>query len=295
MLPTLPPEILDLIVDFLHDEPGALKACCLVSKSWVRRIREHIFANVELSWESYIRLWRKTFPDPSNSPARYTRNLTIYTSQALTSGGWVRAFSGLVRLEVDVIVSGSGEKILVPLRGLSPTLKSLYLSYGSSALFSEIFGLVCSFPLLEDLALLSLGNSNEVDVWNIPSTSPKLTGCLELNIAGEMRPTICRLLELPGGLCFSKIVISCSDEDVEPVMDLMSKCSDTLEYLGMIYDNTGAFLSLLASVVDRYLTTTCEYSRGWHASARLFQAHETEGDLDEGTERPMDHQDTANC
>ena len=293
MPPSLPPEILDLIVDFLHDELGALKACCLVSKSWVHRIREHIFADVELSWESHIKLWKKTFPDLSNSPARYTRNLTIYTSQSLTSAGWIRAFSGLVRLEVDVISCGNDEKILVPLRGLSPTLKSLHLYYGSSALFSEIFGLVCSFPLLEDLTLLSLGN-NKIDVWDIPSTSPKLTGCLDLNTADGMRPTLRRLLELPGGLRFSKIVITCFDEDVEPVMDLVSECSDTLESLSMTYHNIGAFLSLLASVVNRYLTTTYEYSRGWRASARPLQAHETESGLDERTERPMDHHGAAN-
>ena len=258
MPPPLPPEILDLIVDFLHDEPDALKACCLASKSWVHRTRQHLFAGIGFFKESRVKLWKETFPDLSNSPARYTRNLTIHTSQALTSVGWTRAFSGLVRLEVDVILCISGEKIsFVPLRGLSPTLKSLHIYYGSSAPSSEIFGLVCSFPFLKDLTLLSISN-NEVDVWNIPSTSPKLTGCLDLNIAGGMHPTVRRLLELPGGLRFSKIVIMCFDEDVEPAMDLVSKCSDTLEYLSMTYHNTGAFLSLPASVVDRYLTTACE-------------------------------------
>jgi len=44
---SLPPEILDLIVDHLHDEPTALKACCLVSKSWVPRTWNHLFALVE--------------------------------------------------------------------------------------------------------------------------------------------------------------------------------------------------------------------------------------------------------
>ncbi|KAF9645264.1 hypothetical protein BDM02DRAFT_3073690, partial [Thelephora ganbajun] len=43
----LPPEILDYIVDLLHDEPETLKQCCLVSKSWVSRTRKHLFANVE--------------------------------------------------------------------------------------------------------------------------------------------------------------------------------------------------------------------------------------------------------
>ena len=112
---------------------------------------------------------------------------------------------------------------------------------------------------------------------------------------GGIRPAVRRLLELPSGLRFSKIAITCPDEDVESAMDLVSECSDTLEYLSMTYHNRGAFLSLLAPVVDRYLTTTCEYSRGWHASARPLQAHKTESDMDEGTERPVGRRGTANC
>ena len=45
--PPFPPEIFDLIIDHLQDEPITLKACCLVSKSWVPRSRMHIFAHVE--------------------------------------------------------------------------------------------------------------------------------------------------------------------------------------------------------------------------------------------------------
>jgi len=246
MPPPLPPEILDLIVDFLHDEPDALKACCLASKSWVHRTRKHLFARVEFSLESHVKLWEKTFPDPSNSPARYTRNLTVCRSRVITSvGSWIRTFSGVVRLRVYIhgYDHDGGEVSFVPLRGLSPTLKSICLVYGFPVKSSEIFDLVCSFPLLEDLTLLSLSPHYvfKVDVWNIPSTSPKFTGCLDLNITYGPCPTVRRLLELPGGLRFSKIVITCSDEVAELAMDLVSKCSETLEYLTMDYPNTGAF------------------------------------------------------
>ncbi|KAF9643160.1 hypothetical protein BDM02DRAFT_3081141, partial [Thelephora ganbajun] len=43
----LPPEILDYIIDLLHDKPETLKQCCLVSKSWVSRTRKHLFADIE--------------------------------------------------------------------------------------------------------------------------------------------------------------------------------------------------------------------------------------------------------
>jgi len=262
----LPPEILDLIVDFLHDEPDALKACCLVSKSWVYRTREHLFAHVEFTLKSHIKLWKEKFPEPSNSPARRTRSLSIRRFPVVTFvdmgvGGWIRTFSGIVRLHVDIRGFGGGRKIsLVPLYGLSPTLRFLRLDYGSSAPTSEIFSFVCSFPLLEDLALVSLGGNSEVDGWNVPSTSPKLTGCLDLRMLGGIRPVVRRLSELPSGLRFSKISVACLKEDVESMMGLMSKCSDTLESLSIYYYIVGAvFLS--AFVVGQYLSATFEPSR----------------------------------
>jgi len=237
----LPPEMLDIIVDFLHDEPGALKACCLASKSWVHRTRQYLFAHVKFFVKSHTNIWEKTFPDPSNSPARYTRSLTISRPQLVPSvgrdaGSWIRTFSRIVRLQVSVHGCGSGGKAsFVPLLGLSPVLKSLHLTYGSSVSYSEIFGLVCSFPLLEDLALVSSGNNSNDDRWSIPSTSPKFTGCLDLRTIRGIRPAVRRLLELPSGLRFSKISVTLADRGVESTMDLVLKCSGTLESLSICY------------------------------------------------------------
>ena len=261
MLSPLPPEILDLIVDFLHDEPDALRACCLVSRSWVHRTQEHLFAHVEFLSRSHTILWKEMFPDPSNSPARHTRSLLIRESTVVAFvdtdvGDWARAFDGVVRLDVDICGFGSGRKIsLVQLHGLSPTLKSLRLAYESSAPSSEILSFVCSFPLLEDLALVSLGGNSEIDEWNIPSTSPKFTGYLDLRMLGGTPPVVHRLLELPNGLHFSKISVACSGEDVgSMMMNLVSECSDTLEYLSIYYYIVGAvFLS--AFMVGQYVNT----------------------------------------
>ena len=42
----LPAEMLDHVVDHLHDARDALRNCCLVSKSWVPRARKHLFADI---------------------------------------------------------------------------------------------------------------------------------------------------------------------------------------------------------------------------------------------------------
>ena len=246
MSSSLPPEILDLIVDFLHDEPDALRACCLASRSWVYRARGRLFAHVEFSLKSHIKLWKRAFPDPSNSPARHTRSLSIRRSPVVGFvdtgvGGWARTFSGIVRLDVDICGFGGGRKIsLIQLHGLSPVLKSLRLAYGPSTPSSEIFSFVCSFPLLEDLALVSRGGNSETNEWKVPSTSPKFTGCLDLRMLGGIRPVVHRLLELPSGPHFSKISVACLKEDVGSMVDLVSKCSDTLESLSILHYLVGA-------------------------------------------------------
>ena len=247
---TPPPEVLDLIVDHLHDEPTTLKTCCVVSKSWVPRTRKHLFARVEFDTsKSHIELWKRTFPDPSNSPARHTHTLSIYGVPIVTAadagvGGWVRTFHNIVHLQLSPLDRVS----LVPFYGLSPTLRSLHLTYSTS----EVLDLVSSFPLLEDLALVTLSPESDPDGWNTPPTSPKLTGTLGLRTPGGTRPVARRLFDLPGGLHFSKFHVVFSEEETESVTDLVSRCSDTLESLTVFYCPLGAFPS--SAVAGQWLT-----------------------------------------
>ena len=235
MSPSLPSEILDLIIDHLHDKPTTLKACCVVSKPWIPRTRIHLFASVEFcAQKSPIERWKKTFPDPSNSPAHHTRHLTIrglslVTAADADAGGWIPIFHKVVHLHLEFTGSEDPRVSLTPFHGLSPTLKSLHLSCTSP----EVLDLICSFPLLEDLALMSLQRGS--DTWNTPSTSPKLTGSLDLSLFEGTHSAICRLVSLPGGLHFTKISIACLKEDVESTKELVSRCSGTLEYLSVYY------------------------------------------------------------
>ena len=101
----LPPEILDHIVDFLLLQDKPLKQCCLVSRSWVPHARKHLFVDVKFVAERHIKAWKKVFPDPSGSPARYTHNLVIccvegVSAEDVQKGGWLHPFSRLVRLEL---------------------------------------------------------------------------------------------------------------------------------------------------------------------------------------------------
>ena len=103
--PSLPPEITEHIINFLRDDTETLKYCSLVSKSWVLLSRKHLFCEVVFSSLDDFEAWKKIFPDPVNSPARFTRFLHISCARVIhkitmDESGWVQAFSNVVRLKM---------------------------------------------------------------------------------------------------------------------------------------------------------------------------------------------------
>ena len=101
--PHLPPEITDFVVDLLHDKPRTLKQCCLVSKSWVARARNHLFHHIQFESPVDVDAWKADFPDPANSLGHHARSLSISSLEAFTiadagEGSWILAFSNVVRL-----------------------------------------------------------------------------------------------------------------------------------------------------------------------------------------------------
>jgi hypothetical protein len=238
MSSSLPPEILDHIVDHLHDEPTTLRECCLVSKSWISRTRIHLFHHVEfrLSGRKSLESWMETFPDPSNSPAHYTRSLRIVRLKVIAvaisdARPWALSFHRVVDMHVITIGVNDRHLSSTQLHGLFPTLKSLRIPYSPPLPLPEVLDFVCSFPLLEDLSLCSasLRNEENDDEWNAPPTSPKFTGSLLLS--GSNRGITRKLLGLPGGLHFSKIRVRSPIGEGDLTKELVSTCSDTLESL----------------------------------------------------------------
>ena len=266
MSPSLPPETLDAIIDLLHDEPTTLKSCCAVSKSWVPRTRRHLFSHVEFhNAKSHLEVWKKAFPDPSNSPAHHARTLSVYGATDADAGvdDWLRAFHNVEHL----LLARTDRSPLVSFYALSPAVRSLHLTHTTT----DVFDLICSFPLLENLVLLDLHPGSEADLqlvseaggWNAPSKSPKLTGSLDLRMNWGLDSIAHRLCALPNGLRFTKIIVGFGIGDIDPIMDLVSKCSDTLESL-----TVGCFIMLgmfpSASVIDQYLTAArgCRNAKG---------------------------------
>ena len=265
--PHLPPEILDHVVDNLHDEPEALQNCCLVAKSWIPRTRKHLFANITFSLPKDIESWKETFPDPSNSPAYHTHALSVKCPQVFMAadaeeGGWIHTFSRVVNLEVDSskLYPNDSEVSLAPFQGLSSTLKHLSVIF-TRLPYRQIFGLIRFLPLLEDLVLTVYGIANNDDLYvprtptAIPSpSSPAFTGTLALIMLGGMEPAARGLLDLQNGLHFRNITLTCfREDDIRWINALTVECSDTLESLGVNGILFGAIVQFLRR--NRHLTS----------------------------------------
>ena len=245
----LPAELLDHIVDLLHDTEDTLRDCCLVSKSWIPRTRKHLFAEISFHSEENLQSWKKAFPDPSTSPACYTKALSVNCLRVVTAadaepGGWITSFSRVVHLGVGTLgfLLGCAAPFL-PFHGFSPAVKSLYVNFTILS-SSQTFDLIRSFPLLEDLTVITYhkvstddgGNSNGVLTAVRPSSSPVFTGFLDLSLRGAMKPIVDRLLSLPGGIHFRKLTLKWFHEtDPLSTMALVEGCSHTLESLHWSY------------------------------------------------------------
>ena len=245
--PNLPPELLDHIVDFLHHSEDALKNCCLVSKLWTPRTRKHIFADIQFRTIDDLESWKAIFPDPSTSPACYTKTLyinyyNVTTAAAAQEDCSVSAFSSVIDLTMQPPQreSKSVAISLAPFHGFSPALQSLRVSYAGLTP-SHIFGLICSFPLLEDLSvgipdngpIKNSDNSFQKQPAIIqPSSSPPLTGSLGLYVDGGMDPFVSLLLSLPNGLHFRNLDLDWHPAaDVSSSTELVEGCCSTLESL----------------------------------------------------------------
>ena len=244
----LPQEIIDHIIDILHDEPETLNACCLVSKSWIPQTRKYLFADIRFNSARHLELWKGTFPDPSDSPACYTHTLTICSIPVdIRPAVHVRRKRDLMQTFLHIYgfespdpaepaVSGCLRGFFAGFYGFSPTLRSLHVN---SLILpcQEFFNLVLSCPLLEDLTMSGknkpLGWRDGNPHWSQnsdPSTPPPLTGSLDLCMPGGIGYATRWLLDLPNGLHFRELKFPWfHEEDLQWMTELVAGCSDTLE------------------------------------------------------------------
>ena len=239
-IPRLPPELLDHVVDLLHDKKHTLQNCCLVSKSWIPRTRKHLFAKIALSSPNSLRSWKKLFPDPSSSPAYYTHTLSVtcYPATAVPCD-WIKAFSRVVCFVFTLRAHDVHEPAvsLVPFYGFSPmiTFLRVFLPVLPS---SQVFDLIFSFPLLEDLQVISYriqiddgDDSDELSTVVHHPNPPVFTGSLGLWAGVMLKLIVNRLLSLQDLRFRLLTLLLIHEEDLSSAKALVNGCSNTLESL----------------------------------------------------------------
>ena len=254
--PRLLPELLDQVADYLHDTDDALRNCCLVSKSWIPRARKHLFANIQFDTKENLWSWKETFRDPSTSPAHYAKTLQIHCLSFVTAadaetGSWIRGFSRLVHLKLEhhynLRVS------LLPIHGLSLIVKSLHVEFLALP-SSQVFDLVLSFPLLEDLTVVSSSipvtgdddRSGGLPTVVQPSAPSMFTGSLNLLTCAGTEPIARRLLNIPAGIHFRYLTLTwVREEDISLTSALVERCSHTLESLDITCEPRGTLVRYL--------------------------------------------------
>lgn len=98
---------------------------------------------------------------------------------------------------------------------------------------TQIFKIVCSLPLLQDLDIMSRGiPNNDRSVIFQPAVSPPLTGTFSICLAQGIGQTMRVLLDLPNSVRFRKLLGTARlEEDLWWIAALVAVCSDTLEYI----------------------------------------------------------------
>ena len=253
----LPAELLDRIVDLLYDSRNTLKQCSLVSKSWIPRARKRLFAEIKFSTMESLQSWATAFPDPSTSPACYTRILLVGRPLETVAAdaeewGWIQTFTRAQVLDLSTnFTNRSPPPIsLLPFYGFSPSLKTLRLAFRVFP-SSQVFGLIPSFPLLDDLRVVawwiaSNEDSNNQETAVQPLVSPPFTGFLELDLNTGLDFVASWLLSLPGGLHFRSLHLTFNRQSNSvPATALVEGCSSTLEFLEIDCKISGLFIHYL--------------------------------------------------
>jgi len=226
--PRLPQELLDEIMDHLADDSISLRRCSTAARDFVPPCHRHLFRRVVFRPDN-IPTWKTTFPDPSISPAPYTREMRIHlgSDAPMQLEEYMPYFSNARDL---TLIGGKCEnRDWISKIGRLPTsIRSLTMKFVSVA-DVQVFRIMEQLPNLDDLSLCTFkGTCFVAGAGEV--LRGRYSGKLDLLLVEDFHASIVRsLLKAPGGLAFRSIKAFCNTEDDFPVyMDLVATCRDTL-------------------------------------------------------------------
>ena len=234
-----PQDIIDEILDHLAADSDfeSLRACVLVSRSWVPSCRRHLFHTLDLTWGKMDR-WLYAFPVPEESPAYHFRALRI----TISGINWFpdKFFEHAPRfMNVRKLSFFGGERCLgsrLPSRWKLPeSVTSLTIEASNGVGLVEIWDIMARLPNLDDLSLW--GFFVPADRCALRGIGTVLRGRFggELVLGTVYANYECTnlLLEMLAGLPFIKVEINCAREYIPSVIRLVEACSKTIVKLSL--------------------------------------------------------------
>jgi len=244
IIPRIPQDVIHEILDHLVDSDlRSLQACALVSKSWIPSCRRHIFHTVDLT-SGMMDRWFDTFPVPEESPAHHVRGLRVsFEGVDWFPDKFFEHAPQFTNVQGLFLLQGSCCPVarLPSLWRLPESVTSLTIGAGGVGLV-EIWDIMARLPNLDNFSLY--GSYIPADRRELLGTGtvPKgrFTGKLLLygtqHASGDVTNM---LLEIPTGLHFTHVVISCAPRCLPSVIRLVEACCKTIVKLSLEIDFYG--------------------------------------------------------
>ncbi|KAI0697130.1 hypothetical protein BC835DRAFT_1270792 [Cytidiella melzeri] len=254
----IPPELSDYIIDFLHDNRAALKACSLTARSWYPAARYHLYWRVSLPHFKSFRTYCSLL-DICPTLGSFTRNVKLSNTFPLTTSRkgqldvprqdmeqlWEFMLPKLTATECLELSFLAFQPVLANhlARNLT-TVTDISLQYCSFDSFSSFAAVICSFPCLQSCVLRGISWHNA-----ITPAAPTHSG------TKSMRP---RLASLSLGRDVPL-------EDLLPWLLEGDACRDLIHFSGSCSSEHDALL--LGEVLKSASATLKEVELDWYSAS----------------------------
>ena len=215
-------------MDHLVDDSASLRRCFMAARAFVPSCRRHLFSRIVFRSHN-LPTWKITFPDPSTSPALYTREMRIHlaTDASTQLAEYMPYFSNLHDL---TLIGGKCEnrEWITNIGKLPTSIRSLTMKF-VSVTNVQVLEVMGQLPNLDDFSLCTFkGGGSPAGAGEI--LRGRYSGKLELRLMEDFHASIVRsLLEIPEGLGFRSVKAFCNTgDDFLVYADLAAARRDTL-------------------------------------------------------------------
>ena len=248
--PYLPQEIKDHVIDLLHEDDETLRSCALVSRSWLRQSRKHLFAEVRIGYHLLVK-WCRNIAPGEDGLSSFARTLEV-SHRSPREFDVVMPHLGSFKRVESLMISDYDCMDLdnEPYLPIAPdkyyghfgeSLRSLNMLYPSESL-GALLPLIYLFPHLESLTiegLMAAGDEHPAPPSPKSLTPNTFKGELHLRLlAGNDMHILSKLAKYP--LKYDHISIGGSSRELGVHFNnLISACSRTLKTLDISQKYTG--------------------------------------------------------